>query len=46
MKQKPLGKIETTVSCPNCGEKIDFSHVKQAVKERLDLEMDSFLEKI
>ena len=46
LRPKELGKIKTTVSCPKCGETIDFSHIKQAVKDRLDIEMDSFLEKI
>ena len=50
MAKKPklnkLGKIQTTVKCPNCGTELDFSHIKQAVKDRLDQELDYLLEEI
>lgn len=45
-KLNKLGKIKTTIACPKCGETIDFSHVKQAVKDRLDQELDYLLDEI
>ena len=46
MNNKQNKKLQTTIPCPNCGTTIDFSHIKQAVKERLYLEFDEILEKI
>jgi hypothetical protein len=39
-------KLQTTIPCPKCGTKIDFSHVKEAVKQRLDEEFDEILERL
>jgi 6-pyruvoyl-tetrahydropterin synthase len=41
-----MKKIQTKVECPNCGTVLDFSHVKQAIKDRLDQELDSILEEL
>lgn len=45
-KIQQLGKIKTKVSCPKCGETIDFSHIKQAVRDRIDQELDTLLNKL
>jgi len=46
VKHKNLQKINTEVACPNCGEKIDFADIKQAIKDRIDQELDFLLESI
>jgi len=43
MKTEP---INTNLTCPTCGTKIDISHIKQAIKNRLDQELDYILEKL
>lgn len=39
-------KIQTIVECPKCKNKLDFSHIKEAVKQRIDSELDEILDKI
>jgi len=39
-------KINTTIECPNCKTKMDISKIKQAIKNRIDLELDFILDKI
>jgi len=45
-KTPPTEPINTKIECPTCKTKIDVAHIKQAIKHRLDLEMDFWLEKI
>ena len=45
-KKPPEEPINTIIECPRCKTKIDVKHIKQTVKNRLDLEMDYWLEKI
>lgn len=42
----PTEPIETLMECPKCKTTIDVSHIKQAIKHRLDQEMDYWLEKL
>lgn len=48
MKTKILPKepIDTTIICPKCKTKIDIKGIKQAIKNRLDMELDYLLEKL
>jgi len=39
-------KIQTTIECPKCKAKMDISKIKQAIKNRIDLELDSILDRI
>jgi len=39
-------KINTIIICPECKTEIDVKHIKQAVKNRLDQEMDYILDSI
>ena len=44
---KPQEKpINTILECPKCGTKIDVSGIKQAIKNRLDQELDWILDKL
>ena len=45
-KSPPEEPIETTIVCPECKTKIDIKHIKQAIKQRLDLELDYWLDKL
>jgi hypothetical protein len=36
--------INTKLTCPTCGTEIDVAHIKQAVKDRIDQELDYILE--
>jgi len=37
-------QIETNLTCPECGTEIDVSEIKQAIKNRIDQELDYILE--
>jgi len=36
--------INTKLTCPTCGTEIDVAHIKQAVKDRLDQELDYIMD--
>jgi len=38
--------INTKLICPTCGTEIDVSNIKQAVKDRIDQELDYILEEL
>jgi len=42
MKHK--NPINTKLICPTCGTEIDVAHIKRAVKDRIDQELDYILE--
>jgi len=42
MKHK--NTINTKITCPTCGTEIDIAHIKQAIKNRIDQELDYILE--
>ena len=39
-------KINTIIKCPNCKTKIDFTQLKEAIKHKIELKIDSILEDI
>jgi len=39
-------KIQTTIECPTCKTKMDISGIKQAIKNRIDQELDYILDSI
>ncbi len=39
-------KIETIVTCPECGTKMDVKNIKKAIKQRLDQELDNILDNL
>jgi len=39
-------KIETKIECPKCGTIIDVKEIKQAIKNRLDMELDHILDEL
>lgn len=43
---KKLKPIETVMECPKCKTKIDVIGIKQAIKDRIDQELDYILDKI
>jgi len=46
MSKKIKKPINTDIECPVCKTRIDISGIKQAIKNRLDQELDWILEKI
>jgi len=38
--------INTKITCPTCGTEIDIAHIKQAIKNRIDQELDDILESL
>ena len=34
MGEEKLGRIQTMIKCPNCDTELDFSHIKDAIKEQ------------
>lgn len=45
-KTKELKPIETIVECPKCKTKMNVKNIKQAIKHRIDLELDDILDRL
>jgi len=46
VKKQTKQPIETNMKCPTCGTEIDVLGIKQAIKNRIDQELDYILENI
>ena len=38
--------IETIITCPKCGTKMDVKHLKSIIKQRIDEELDYILDRL